>query len=153
MGFTASGAADSLKFTFGGVTTSKPDTWYLGLSANKIEKDGTGIKEPTIGVGGYTRVAIGNVSSNFNMIADFKIANTNELAFSQFTDNLSVTGQSGVVNATHWFLTTDSTSTDSTKVKCFGKFTHARPLIIDSVILIAAGDLVTEFINKEETTI
>ena len=47
----------------GGATTWAPATWYLGLSTNTPNDDGTGFVEP---VGGsYARVTVTNNATNF----------------------------------------------------------------------------------------
>lgn len=64
MGATLSELVTVVNLRFGG---GSPVTWYaaLGLVTTVPNPDGSGFTEPTIGVGGYGRVAITNNVTNF----------------------------------------------------------------------------------------
>lgn len=131
----------------GDATKIKVPTLYLGLSVAQIDKDGTGVREPNIGVGGYARVAVENTSGtngSFSIPNNAKVSNAKELSFAKFTNNLSVTGTSVTPRATHWFLTDDATSTDATKIKWYGELKNSRPLEIDSIVTFGVGELILE---------
>lgn len=148
MAITVNYSKDVLLCLWGGdISKIKIPTLYLGLSIAPINKDGSGIREPNIGVGGYARVTIANTTGadgNFSTPNNSKVSNAKEFSFAKFTDNLSVTGTSTALRATHWFLTDDLTSTDGTKIKWYGELKNSRPLEIDSIVTFGVGELILE---------
>lgn len=149
MGATINYTDDILKCIWGGDTSGiKINTYYLGVSISPINKDGTGVREPNIGVGGYARLAIPNTigaDGSFVLINNTKISNAKDFSFSMFTDQLSVTGATGSLRATHWFMTDDANSTDATRIKWYGELKKSRPLEVDSVLTFAVGEMILEF--------
>lgn len=64
MGALSDGFAnDMLNTLFGGVATTAPATYYVGLSTTQPTDAGTGITEPSTGA--YARVAVTNNTTNF----------------------------------------------------------------------------------------
>lgn len=148
MGITTGYAKDVLSVVWGGdVSKVKVGTYYLGLSISAINKDGTGIREPNNGVGGYARVAIANTNGadgSFAAATNAKVSNAKDFSFAKFTDNPSVTGTTGNLRASHWFFTDDPTSTDPTKIKWYGELKNSRPLEIESIVTFGVGELILE---------
>ncbi len=87
MSITQYSAKPILDKVVGGVNFSEPSTWYVGLSFNPIEFDGTGESEP---VGGsYARVAILNNKSNWSTAVSSStsatLSNTTSIEFTEST--------------------------------------------------------------------
>lgn len=148
MGATIKRANIILGSQWGGdITNLVVPTLYLSLSASAINKDGSGIKEPIIGTGGYARLAVANSTGsggNFITPSNGKVSNAKELAFDKFTGNIVITGLTGQLYATHWFISNSPTSLLPSDVEWYGELKAQRPLVPDSIILFGVGDLVLE---------
>lgn len=139
---------------FGNSTSSPPPgIWYLGLSITPINKDGSGVKEPIIDTAtsapyGYKRLVIQNSmgsGGSFSNAADGRVVNSKALNFLEFEKEITVSGSTGDLYATHYFLSPSPTSTASADVAYMGELKVKRPLVIDSIVSLNAGDLIFEF--------
>ncbi len=71
---------------FGGLGTSLPSTWYIGLglsTGTPTESAPSGFVEPSGGA--YARVAVTNNSSNFNAASNGQLTNSTTITFPEST--------------------------------------------------------------------
>ena len=154
MSITVDYANKILGYMLGGKNTGTNITnYYLGLSTTKINKDGTGITEPTIGRGGYQRAIIANSqapSGSFSVPSDGSNSNAKEIVFPTFTEGLEVNGDSeSEIRVTHWFLSDDANAKETTNIKFYGELTYSRPLIVNSTLSFGVGEFVTTIVTEE----
>ncbi len=121
--------------------TSRPSTFYLGLSSTAPLADGTGITEPAINTTtGYARVPIAASSASFNTPASgnsWNVTNANTVEFPEVKVDL------GTVS--YFFLSTAATGGT---IVAGGALASNRVLQALSTISIAAGDLRFTFLNQ-----
>jgi hypothetical protein len=80
---------------FGLTTLTPPSIYYLAVSTTAIQKDGTGLTEPTTDTA-YARIAISNNKTNFSVSATSILNNLVEFTFPESTINWGT--------VTHWAL-------------------------------------------------
>lgn len=92
-------ANNNLNYDFGKTTYTPPTTWYIGVSTTPINKDGTGVTEPTDKA--YSRVEIANNKTNFTVAVGGSATITKDVMFPESTEPWAL--------VTHIFLTDSST--------------------------------------------
>ena len=134
---------------FGNVTApANVPTWHMGLSATPINSDGSGVSEPIIVPTGYRRLAIPNSQGgggSWTNAVNGKKSNAIVFAFPLFEVAPTISGMTGDLFATHWFLSTSATDTTSSAIQYMGNFTNRVWLGLNAEIRIPIGEIVLEF--------
>ena len=125
---TSTRAAESLRYEFGQQAfTNVCNNYYLALSSTDPSVSLTETSSDC----GYTRATIPNNTSNWTIDSDnFLAKNTNLISFPQLTAQTT--------DVTHWALMTALTSGT---MLYYGQLSQTRPMPIDSIVEINAGDL------------
>lgn len=117
-----------LNSIFGGTTLTPPATLYFGLSTTSIQEDGTGITEPV--ANGYTRVAVANNSTSFNVSTTSTKTNKIEVAYP------SATGNWGTIVD---FFISDAASGGN--IICYGTLNVSKTVTSGDILSFAANNL------------
>lgn len=130
-----------LSANFGGATLVNFSPLYLGLSKTALNRSGGNITEPTIGTGGYARVAIDNTptgSSWYIPTANLGVvANAIEISFPEST----LEWASSASPITHIFLTSSQTSLDSSYVLYYAALSSPRAIPAQTTLYFNVGAL------------
>lgn len=129
-----------------GKDTAYGNTVFVGLSSTEPNADGSGITEPS--GNGYERVLIGaanqSLTQKFGDPADGVITNTGDIYFPESSGSWGDP-------LTHFFLTTDQTGTDSSKILAFDELQAdgvASPVSVTAaktVVMFRKGQLSIKF--------
>src|SRR5690554_300091 len=133
MSFTEALEKALLDLVWGGSAYSAAANLYIGLSTTAINNDGTGITEPDP-LDAYARVEVTNDATEWpNTTAGGPSVkqNANELSFP------TATGSWGTV--THFFFSTDPTSTDPEDIIAFGALDVPRTIEENDTASFAAN--------------
>lgn len=129
---------------FGGVNSTPPATWYLGLCVNEPGMDGVISGEPT--VIGYSRIQIPNNQTSFTAPT---YSDERPVAFVSNAIRLEMTEilNTGGPTVSYFFL---SNAASGGSAYAWGKFDYDRELVINSVMTFEPNSLTFEIINIED---
>lgn len=104
-----------------------PTTYYLGVSTTTVQKNGTGITEPTTDTA-YARIAITNNKTNFSASSSGTITNLLEFKFPESTTNWGT--------VTDWFLSDAATGGN---ICFYGTLPLSRTVESATVLVLPIG--------------
>lgn len=137
----------------GGATYTPPATWYFGLSSQPIV-DGRipNGAEPDATLG-YARKAIPNDLDNFNEPVDTGVDSVAYVTNKQTITMNEITAGDSTKTVQYFFLAEsgNNSNTDSSAkaVQMWGAFDRARPLVINSNLIIEPNGAVFKIVNVD----
>lgn len=123
-------AKQSLEYEFGLRTFTPESNYYLGLSSTD---PATTITEPGSETG-YARVEIANDGTSWGEVQEGQFFLSNAIAFSFPVLTAAAS------DVSYWFLATDASSTAAPPIY-YGSLTSARPMPIDSQVIVNVGEM------------
>lgn len=114
---------------FGASTLTPPASYYLGVSTSTVNKNGSGISEPTSDIS-YARVKIDNNKTNFSNAVNGVISNNVSFSFPESSMSWGM--------VTDWFI---SDATTGGNIWYAGKLTLPRNVETETVLVLPIGAL------------